>query len=102
MGDTGLEQPTFSNWKVAISPEGDAKSDARGARPAILTDAEPITADAFPVPLDDDLRRLLDAWPTLTACDRRAVSDLVSRLGKHSVNHSIVGQSSNGRPISEN
>ncbi len=69
-------RPPAKNKGISRLPdEGDAPDDARGARSAVLTDAEPITADAFPIPLDDDLRRLLDAWLMLSADDRRALAD---------------------------
>ncbi len=84
MGDTGLEQPTCSNWKVAISPEGDAKSDASGAGAAILTEEE-LAAD---VPL----QQLLAVWPMLTIEDRRRIAN-AAELAVGEPQHS-EGQSS--------
>jgi hypothetical protein len=58
MGDTGLEHPPESPEITAFSKSRDAESDAPRA-------PEPVADDRPPTAGDSDLRRVVEAWPTL-------------------------------------
>jgi hypothetical protein len=73
----------ISKQKIADSDLRAAKSGAFDASTAMLAD-EP-TSDGQPAdepssPIDSDLQRLLDAWPSLSPEDRQALADHAAAL----------------------
>jgi hypothetical protein len=75
LGVTGLEHPPESPGKTAFSESRDAESDAPRA-------PEPVADDLPATTGDPDLRRVVEAWPTLSEAIRRAVMALIGTGGR--------------------